>query len=151
MIQNFSTIIQQDVVRIFNFATNKLPHDREQIEKVTLASLRVLGAALMGLGVLAAASAIAASTPVGAVLILATAVSVFALGHDIFVMSKNESEQRNPIQWIKKGVKGFVNDFADLVQGKKDQNDAFRKPNTEGTFLRPIWDATPIPHLISKI
>jgi len=142
MINGFFNTVQTDAVLVLNHFKGKLDANQEQDQKVALAAVRLiasLGMLLGGLTVLTAAPYLAAA-PVGALLKMALGAGMYALSHDAFVMAQNTSDQQHVGKVVFAGVKGFIHDIKDLLDGKKGVNDAARHPVTENTFFRPLWD-----------
>lgn len=142
MIQGFSTIIPQDVAQIIDHMKGRGPQTGDQARRVGLAALRMFATLGMALALIIAASSltIIASAPVGAVLLVALGVTLYALCHDIFIMSKNETEQMHLVGRTKATVKSLRQDFKDIWQGKKSLDDARRFTITQGTLFRPLWE-----------
>ena len=142
MIQGFSTIIQQDLAQIIDHMKGRGPQTGDQARRVGLAALRMFVTLGMALALIIAASSltIIASAPVGAVLLVAWGVTLYALCHDIFIMAKNETEQMNLVVGTIATVKSLWQDFKDILQRKKSLDDAPRFSITEGTLFRPLWN-----------
>lgn len=142
MINGFSAIVQKDIGLMFDAVCGKIESKEENLDKVYQAGIRILAAAGMFAGIVLAAGALpfVVTAPVGGLLIMGLAVGVFALSHDVFVMSKNHTEQKALLKGAKANVKAFAQDGWDFLKGKKSLTDAPRQPLTENTFLRPLWD-----------
>lgn len=145
MIQNFSTILQKDVLLVIDDISGKRPKGvdkKEQDIKVGHAALRIFGALAMAVGIIFAVGALPyfAAAPVGALLKMAFGASIYALGHDIFVMSKNITDQMKPAKAAVETAKSFISNIFSYVTGEKDIDDAPSQPVTNGTFFRPLWD-----------
>lgn len=141
MITDFFPTLQNDLILLWDAAQGRLPQVQGD-KKVGLAAIRVLAAFGMTYGAIVGISglALAASAPVGAVLTLAVGVVTLLLSRDIFVMSQNETANMNEINHAVSIAKSLWEDVKDLWNGRKEVNDPLRKPITENTVFRPIWD-----------
>lgn len=143
MIPGFFTDIQRDVVLVIDRCTGKIKSDQEQDKRVALAALRIIAAIGMAVAVLLTVSAVAylPFAPAGSIVQGAFGLMLYATCHDIYIMSKNISEQMNTVNKAVAIGTSILSDIKDLWNGKKDINDSPRHPMTENTFFRPLWDA----------
>ena len=142
MIQNFSTIVQQDIGRLIEYAGQKTKLDEAQQEKMGLATMRVfaaMGMVLGGILALAAVKVLVVSSVVGGAFGGGIAAIIYTLSHDIFVLAQNESAQEAAGKQIL-GWKALCEDAYAKFTGTKQPDDAPHFPLTEGTFYRPLWD-----------
>lgn len=143
MIQGFFTTMQSDWSLLSDKMNNNVSGDKETQRRVDLAAMRFFATVGMGIGIVFALKALplfAASTIAG-LLALGLGVAVYAIGHDVFVIAKNESDQSANLLGRAAAVVGSkLGDVVDLVKGKKNINDAPRHHCTDGTLLRPFWD-----------
>jgi hypothetical protein len=137
MINDFCNIVQQDIANIGQFIRKPEKSSKEQDEKVAKAAIRML--TILGMA-LALSSGIGALTTlgVGSLFKLASAGLIFAICHDMFVITANS--EKGVVQQLAAVGKGFFADLNDLVTGNKTLNSAPRHPLTDGTILRPFWD-----------
>lgn len=147
MIDKFFTTVQEDMVlvidRISGQDAKNGAANSEQDKKVALAAIRIFAAFAMGVGIIVGASAVPflATATVGALFKMAFGVAIYAIFHDLFVMSKNATDQMNAVNAVGAVAKSIFNDVVDLFTGKKDIKGAPRQPVTENTLFRPLWDA----------
>ncbi len=137
MIQNFFNTVQKDLMRLAEYTAIEHP-TKDQEQRVGAAALRTIAVCGMAFAAIIGVAAFTATTPLGAILTLATAVTLYAISHDVFVIGLN-TEKGMVGQVIGLG-KGLIEDFADMWNGDRNIDDAPRHFLTEGTFLRPVWD-----------
>jgi len=136
MINGFFKVVQDDVTLLSNAFMDKLPKTRANEVKITTAALRVFAA--LGMAFAAYQGFIALTLGLGLVKV-AAAAGLFTVSHDLFVYLMNK--EKDLTSTVLAGGRGLLADISDLWNGTKDDQSAPRHPHTEGTFLRPIWDA----------
>jgi hypothetical protein len=136
MIPDFVNTVQKDVICIYEY-TQSDKHTEDQDQRVCLAALRMIAAFGMAVATVVGITACTA-TPVGSIFILATAVALYAVSHDAFVMAVNA--EKKAFSQVTAVAQGIIKDFADVFMGNKSVNDAPRHPITAGTLFRPLWD-----------
>ena len=147
MIEKFFTTVQEDMVLVIDRISGQETKDEvansEQDKKVALAAIRIIAAFGMVIGIITGASAIPflATATVGALFKMTLGAAIYAIFHDLFVMSKNATDQRSAVNAVGAVAKSIFSDVVDLFTGKKDIKDAPRQPVTENTIFRPLWDA----------
>ncbi len=134
MIYGFVQVIKEDISLLSHWIRGQeIPNaGNDAVLRIQTAALRVLASlgmlwgALWGISILV----FVATIPLQAILKLATAVGLYALGHDIFVMIQNAS-QRHLMQELRAGW-AFMHGFHALEEERARQF-------TNGTFLQPMW------------
>lgn len=99
-IQEFVKTCQQDLGQICNFVVGKPSRDAEQRRKTGYAAARVLSACFMVAAVVKVLTAVTLLplSVSGAVGLAAWGVGSFVLAHDIFVILKNKSANKDIVQ-----------------------------------------------------
>lgn len=137
MIDNFFNVVQQDIAFLANYSEQSNESDDQQ-QKVSIVAMRMFAVVGMAFSVILGLRSFAAHTAMGGIFKLASAVALYTLSHDIFVMGVNS--EKNPLDQFLSIGKGLWNDAKDLWQGHKNLDDVPRHPLSEGTFYRPMWD-----------
>lgn len=135
MIQGFTAIVQEDLALNINYLKSDAP-TQDQKKKVNLAAIRQLAILVMGIGLHVGIKAFFTASIGGTTL----GVLLYALGHDVFKMSHNESKLESLSERVKAVGQTFWNDLKDFWHGNLENRTAQRQPITEGTLLRPLWD-----------
>lgn len=136
MIHGFMQTMQIEASLMVNWVKGQavLEHEGEdRQERIQTAAFRMLAGIGMVFGALWSLSVLSsvASFSLHLVLKLATAVSLYALAHDVFIMCQNYSHQ-SVKQEIKEGLLRFF-------RGVGVQQEEHAQQLTHGTFLQPIW------------
>lgn len=136
MIHDFMHIMQTEASLMVNWVKGQavLEHEGEdRQERVQTAAFRMLAGIGMVFGALWSLYVLSsvASFSLNLVLKLATAVSLYALAHDVFIMCQNYSHH-DLKQEIKEGLLRFF-------RGVGAQQEEHAEQITHGTFLQPVW------------
>jgi hypothetical protein len=143
-IDEFFPIIKDDLSFL---ATNKLGWgaSNEVKQKVALAALRTLAALGMALSTAVGVSFLFSLpfSPVVSLIQLGVTTLAFSVCYDLFVISKNGTDQMGKVQKVAAQVQGFVanvKDVFDHLVGKKQTGSAPHKPLTTGTIWESVWN-----------
>lgn len=140
-IDEFFPIIKDDLSFL---ATNKLGWgaSNEVKQKVALAALRTLAALGMAIAAAFGVSFIVSLpfSPVVSLIQLGVSALAFSVCYDLFVISKNGSDQMNKVQKVIGKVQGLFWDTVDLISGKKQAGSGPRQPSTAGTIWESVWN-----------
>lgn len=112
----------------------ELQPDEEKEQRIELAAFRMLAAIAMVFTALWALKLItfAVSVPGDVLLKLAFAVSIYAVAHDVFIMSENANQQGFTPQKAKPYLFG-------LFKGQEVSEAEQARKFSHGTLLQPIW------------
>jgi hypothetical protein len=136
MIYGLIQTIQEDTSVLTNWMRGQknppLAND-DQSDRIQVAAFRMIASFVMALGALWTLSLLAfvATIPLKFTLRLAVAVSLYALAHDVFIMSQN-STQTDFRQ-------GFQARLFNLFRGQEAIQEERARQFTHGTFLQPLW------------
>ena len=141
--QNFIKTIQEDGLLIYNSLTGKTTKTPESAQKVTLAALRIITTVGMAIASLYLLYTLPFyfSYPIGTILKVAIAVTCLLVDRDLFVMSKNATDQMGVVKNALATGKALWQNLKDFASETKTVDDAPTHPLTENTFFRPFWDA----------
>jgi hypothetical protein len=136
MIYGIFQIIQDDAKVLAHWAKGEEIEDineEEQQQRIQVAASRMLAFVGMAFGSLWALSLLTfvITIPAKIILKLATAIGIYALAHDIFVMSQNANQQE-----FQQGVKSRL---MGLFRGQEELEEDRASQFTHGTFLQPGW------------
>jgi|GEM_PF-3072483 len=143
MIQGFFNVIQKDLCCISRAVFKPLEEEKGEEQRVKSAAIRIFAALGMAYSLMLAISAFQAATAFGGIFLLASAVALYAISHDVFVIKINED--KGVVDQMKAIGQSVFSDLKDLFDGTKSLEDISRHPLTEGTFFRSLWD-TMLPH-----
>jgi hypothetical protein len=154
MIENLH-LLQHDIIQVGSYINKKINNrriDAQTEQKTYLSGVRIIGALGVVFGGLITLSALPAMflNPFAGAAVAALGLVILGVSHDLFVMAKNESEQKNPVNKGVAVVKTAANHVKDVAQGKKKVEDLPKQSITDGTIFQPFWDATNLPQLIVK-
>lgn len=154
MIENFQ-LIQHDMIQVGSYINKKINNQRvdsQTEQKAYLSGVRVIGALGMVLGGLITLSAVPALflNPFAGAAVAALGLTILGVSHDLFIMAKNETEQKNPVSKGFATAKVAFQHGKDVAKGKKKLQDLPKQSVTEGTIFKPFWDATNLPQIIVK-
>jgi len=137
MINNFSSIIKADVNLLSSVLVNGLKHRDYEVANAATRAFATLGMAYSGVKAL---TVLAVCSGPGVVIGLAGSALMYALFHDLFVISVNRD----------KGIgatlgalgRGVWADAKYWNAGRKGESSPspIRHPHAEETFFRPVWD-----------
>lgn len=135
MIYGLLHTIQEDAVVLAHWIGGKNVSEggEDQQERVQIAASRMLAFIGMAFGSLWTLSLLTfvVTLPAKIVMKLATAVGVYALAHDIFIMSQNASQQT-----FRESVSSRL---MGLFRGQEALEEERAEQFTHGTFLQPFW------------
>lgn len=148
MIQGFGQRIQTDFLDTVKYLRGQeIPQDedqkKEQRIKIGLSATRILSTVGMVVGGILAinAAVICFSNPISAIFLLALGAALFVIGHDVFRMAKNATDNMNLANQVKNEVIGVLNHIKALLEGTKNVNEPLLHPCTNGTFFPAFWSA----------
>lgn len=142
IIKDFFSTIQKDMVLIFDKVSGNLTNQTDQDKRVAFACLRIFATMGMGIGILVAASALPrfAPAPVATLFKMGFGALIYAFNHDVFIISKNSTDQLSPLNQVAAAAKSLWKDLFDIAAGKKNNNIAPNQPLTEDTLFQPLWN-----------
>lgn len=140
MINGFFHTIQRDLINVAQAINNDAPRNQEQNERISMAALRIIASATMGVGSLIAVSTLSffAAAPVSAVLTVAIGVGVYALGHDVFILAQRFEDLENPFNALENGTRGFFRDVGNFFTNNPVGNGRIEDLAAD-TFFQPMW------------
>lgn len=91
MINNFSGIVQQDFLTIYDKVRGNLPKNNENDAKVRDAAIRILCTGIMAVAAISTIGAVVTFpvAPIGALFSAMVSIASFVLAHDVFVIVNN--------------------------------------------------------------
>jgi hypothetical protein len=137
MINGFFSIVKQDIAFLTDYLDQPNPSKAQQ-DKVNLVGMRMFAVLGMAVSVIAGVRSFAANTASSAIFRLASAVALYTISHDVFVIGLNS--EKGVLDQVVATGKGLWDDIKDLWHGRKTFDDVPRHPLSEGTFYRPVWD-----------
>lgn len=147
--QNFIKTVQDDFDTVF---ISKERPSTELNTRVRLAALRLITAVGMAIGSLYLLYTLPFyfSHPFGTILKVAFTVTCMAFERDLFVISKNATENLNVFVRAAGEVSNKFKDLKDKIFGNKEKGEAPSHPITENTIFRTYWDRMNIGEIFDK-